>query len=198
MHLLRSYTPSCFRFLRNDIILSIVMTIKEMHAAWFRSDDLYVRLLSDLLLLYGSPNASSTEPRAFIIHIFTVLFYTDPSFIYDSYRLMDRETFTELLSVIESALNFAPVYRLRDFDYSIPPKACLHPNNLAFCLELFEIIDRELAECRASKFDVGIRLTILVHIINLCSSSSRDVYNDVLNKGSAISLISSFLKAVSI
>lgn len=108
-------------FLRNDIILSLLMVIKEMHHWFFHADDLYTRLLSDLLLLFGS-HTSGTEHKSFIISIFTVLFNTDPSFLYDSYRLMDRESFSELLSVLETALTFTPIYRLRDVEFNIPPK----------------------------------------------------------------------------
>lgn len=171
---------------------------REMHSWFFHSDDLlYVRLLSDMIVLYSSPTVAA-ENRAFITNIFVILFDADTSFLYDSFRLMEREIFSELLSVLESSLNFTPICRLRDSELNIPTKVYLNPHNLAFCVELLELIDRELAESRTPRYDVSIRLTMLVHIIYICANQ-RDIYESVLHKNQkAISLMCGILKAVSL
>jgi hypothetical protein len=111
---------------------------------------------------------------------------------------MDRESFVELLGILETALNVVvPIFKLRDFEFNVPPKSCLHPLNLSFCLELIEQIDRELAEFRALKFDISTRLTLLTSIISTCASV-RDYYNEILHKGNAISLMCGLFKAVSL
>ena len=138
MHLLR------VEFLRNDIILSLLLVIKEMHAWFYHSDDLYIRLLSDLLLLFSSPTGPH-DNRNFITTIFTQLFYIDPSFLYDSFRLMDRESFTELLSVLDASLNFAPILIFRDFDFDIPTKVRqFSRRTIITCLGMFTSIQFNL------------------------------------------------------
>ncbi|KAI6203275.1 hypothetical protein M3Y94_00537300 [Aphelenchoides besseyi] len=182
-------------FLRHDMILCVMVVIREMHSWFFRSEDLYIRLLSDMIVLWGSP-AVMAEHRAFVTNIFIILFDMDTDFLYDASRLMDREIFSELLVILESALNFTPICRLRDYELHISSKVCLNPSNLSFCLELLEQVDRELSECRQPRYDISVRLTMLVDIINLCAAS-RGIYDNVLHKSQkAISLMCGVLKAL--
>ena len=131
------------------MILCVLEVIREMHTCmlndlgekanafhiriigFFRSDDLYVRLLSDMIVLWSSPTVNA-EQQAFLTNIFIVLFDIDCDFLYDCYKLMDREVFSELLVVLETALSFTPIGRIGDEEFGLSPKVC--PLNFCFLL----------------------------------------------------------------
>uniref|UniRef100_A0A1I7S1Y3 Non-specific protein-tyrosine kinase n=1 Tax=Bursaphelenchus xylophilus TaxID=6326 RepID=A0A1I7S1Y3_BURXY len=196
-------------FLRHDMILCIFVAIKDLHKWFFNADDLYIRLLTDLIIIWSNP-ALMAENRHAVQQIFVSLLETEPTFLQDCYKALERETFSELLAITDNLVQAVNMCRSREFETEIMDingsfrepnlahrKCFLHRYNLQFMVDLFEILDREITEGRSyNRYEYGVRLPMIIDIIYFCSLF-RNNYDPVLVQSQkAIKILCGILKAV--
>ncbi|CAD5207851.1 unnamed protein product [Bursaphelenchus okinawaensis] len=196
-------------FLRHDMILCIFVTIKDLHKWFFNADDLYLRLLTDLIIIWSNP-ALMADNRHAVQQIFVSLLENEPTFLYDCFKALERETFSELLAITDNLVQAVNMSRSREIENELMDingairenilahrKFFLHRSNLQFLVDMFEILDKEIHEGRSyNRYEIGVRLPMIIDIIYFCSLF-RASYDSVLFQSQkAVKILCGVLKAV--